>query len=50
MKNCDYLENNNAAIVINQKNFTQEYLTSVFKTLIDNKNLIKSLSKNIKIK
>ena len=46
-KNCDYLENNNAAIVINQKNFTHEYLTSVFKTLIDNKNLIKSLSNNI---
>ena len=46
-KNCDYLENNNAAIVINQKNFTHENLTSVLKTLINNKNLVNSLSDNI---
>ena len=46
-KNCDYLENNNASIVINQKNFTHEHLTTVFKTLIDNKNLAKSISDNI---
>ena len=47
-KNCDYLENNNAAIVINQKNFTHENLTSVLKTLINNKNLVNSLSDNIR--
>ena len=46
-KNCDYLENNNASIVINQKNFTHEHLTTVFKTLIDNRNLAKSISDNI---
>ena len=47
MKNCKYLEDNNAGIVINQKNFTNEYLTSIFKTLIENKNLCKSISDNI---
>ena len=35
------------AIVINQKNFTHENLTSVLKTLINNKNLVNSLSDNI---
>ena len=47
MKNSKYLEDNEAAIVIDQNNFTSEYLARVFKTLIENKNLTKSLSDNI---
>lgn len=47
MKNSQYLEGNKAAIVINQKNFTQKYLTSIFLSLIENKNLKKDLKKNI---
>lgn len=46
-KNCDYLENNNAAIVIDQKKFTHKYLITIFKTLIDNENLTKSISDNM---
>ena len=37
------------AIVINQKNFTHEHLTTVFKTLIDNIKVRECLSSNIKV-
>ena len=47
MKNCKYLENHNAAIVINQNNFSPDYLTNLLKTLIENKSILKSLSENI---
>ena len=47
MKNSIYLERKDAAIVINQKNFTQAYLAQVLKSLIINPEIRKSLSKNI---
>jgi UDP-N-acetylglucosamine:LPS N-acetylglucosamine transferase len=47
MKNCEYLQNNNAAIVINQENLTQDYLASVFLSLIKNANITKELKKNV---
>ena len=47
MKNCRYLENYNAAIVINQNNFSPDNLTNTFKTLLENRNILKSLSENI---
>ena len=49
MKNSQYLENNNAAIVINQKNLTQKYLTSIFLSLIDNSIIRDELKENISI-
>jgi len=49
MKNSKYLEENNAAIVINQNNFTSDYLISIFKSLIDNAEVRESLSKNIRV-
>ena len=42
-----YLEKKEAAIVINQKKFTQAYLAQVLKSLIINSEIRKSLSKNI---
>jgi UDP-N-acetylglucosamine--N-acetylmuramyl-(pentapeptide) pyrophosphoryl-undecaprenol N-acetylglucosamine transferase len=47
MKNCKYLQNKNAAIVINQKNFTKEYLASLIISFIDNPKVKDSLSENI---
>ena len=47
MKNSIYLERNEAAIVINQKNFTQAHLAQTLKSLIINPEIRKSLSKNI---
>jgi UDP-N-acetylglucosamine:LPS N-acetylglucosamine transferase len=47
MKNSMYLERNEAAIVINQKNFTQVYLSQTLKSLIINPEIRKSLSENI---
>ena len=47
MKNCKYLENHNAAIVINQNNFSPDSLTNTLKTLLGNKSILKSLSENI---
>ena len=47
MKNSIYLERKDAAIVINQKKFTQAYLAQVLKSLIINPEIRKSLSKNI---
>jgi len=47
MKNSMYLERNEAAIVINQKNFTQVYLAQTLKSLIINPEIRKSLSENI---
>lgn len=47
MKNCEYLQNNNAAIVINQENLTQDYLASIFLSLIKNANITKELKKNV---
>ena len=47
MKNCEYLQNNNAAIVINQENLTQDYLASIFLSLIKNSNITKELKKNV---
>ena len=49
MKNSQYLENNNAAIVINQKNLTQKYLTSIFLSLIDNSIIREELKENLSI-
>jgi len=49
MKNSKYLEENNAAIVINQSNFTSDYLISIFKSLIENSGVRESLSKNIRV-
>ena len=49
MKNSKYLEENNAAIVINQNNFTSDYLISVFKSLIENTEVRESLSHNIRV-
>ena len=49
MKNSKYLEENNAAIVINQNNFTSDYLISIFKSLMDNVELRESLSNNIRV-
>ena len=47
MKNSMYLENNEAAIVINQKNLTQAYLSKTLKSLITNPEIRESLSENI---
>ena len=47
MKNSMYLESNEAAIVINQKNLTQAYLAQILKSLIINPEIRNSLSKNI---
>ena len=47
MKNAKFLEKNNAAVVIDQKNFSAQYLESIFKKLIDNTSIRESLSKNI---
>ena len=47
MKNAKFLEKNNAAVVIDQKNFNAQYLESILKKLIDNIDVRKSLSKNI---
>ncbi len=47
LKNCRYLEENNAAIVIEQKNFTYKYLESILKFLIENNNQRELLSENI---
>ena len=49
MKNSKYLEENNAAIVINQNNFTSDYLISIFKSLMDNVELRENLSNNIRV-
>lgn len=47
MKNSRYLEENNAAIVINQKFFTDVYLANTLKSFINNNELREELSKNI---
>lgn len=47
MKNSQYLEANNAAIVVNQKNFTSNYMTKIFLSIIENKKLREDLEKNI---
>ena len=48
MKNSKYLEKNNAAIVINQNNFSSDYLVSIFESLIGNTEVRESLSNNIR--
>ena len=47
MKNSRYLESHDAAIVINQKNFTHDHLASIIKSFIENPELKQSLSENI---
>ena len=47
MKNSKYLQNNNAAIIINQKNFTKDYLASLIISFIDNPKIKEALSENI---
>jgi len=49
MKNSKYLEENNAAIVINQNNFTSDYLINIFKSLIDNIKVRECLASNIRV-
>ena len=49
MKNSKYLEENDAAIVINQNNFTPDYLINIFKSLIDNVKVRECLSSNIRV-
>ena len=47
MKNCSFLENHNAIISIEQKNFTETNISNIVLKLINNVNLLESLSKNI---
>lgn len=45
-KNARYLEENKAAIVINEKDFTINHLTEILKGLIDNQNDLQKMSQN----
>ena len=47
MKNSRYLESKEAAIVIDQENFTETYLAKILKSLIENSKIRKTLSENI---
>ena len=47
MKNSRYLESKEAAIVIDQMSFTEDNLTKILKSLIENTKIRKSLSENI---
>ncbi len=47
MKNSRYLESKEAAIVIDQKSFTEDNLAKILKSLIENTKIRKSLSENI---
>ncbi len=47
MKNSRYLESNEAAIVIDQKNFTEANLAKILKSIIENPIIRKNLSENI---
>ena len=47
MKNSRYLEENDAAIVINQKFFTDVHLANTLESFINNSELEEKLSKNI---
>ena len=47
MKNSRYLESKEAAIVIDQENFTENYLAKILKSMIENSKIRKTLSENI---
>lgn len=45
-KNAQYLEENHAAIVVNEKDFTINNLTDLLKRLVDNQNDLQKMSQN----
>ena len=47
MKNCIYLEENDSIILIDQKNLSEANLANIILKLIDNQDLLKTLSENL---
>ena len=47
LQNCSFLEKRDAIILIDQKNLTEKYLANIILKLINNVDLLNSLSENI---